>query len=303
MNDIKQFILTILNSINIEWNYHKSLLLINKIIDALILEYRSSERLLPIADIIEQEKSNIIKSIKKIINNNISINEQYDEIRSYIFKYAICHFPANFDEKQFIVGKHKVSVRYILEDHFGAKPVSDNMKEEDINFEYEKEVFEMIISCVDLKKTEDQIDFFNFFIFEGKTEWRPKTSRYTAMLWFSYLIFEILKYDLKACNESSNYIIKRLKELLNDSINGNILNSDNDGIITDKDGGIWNDSLFAFLSGCKRKEVTKKILKKFNFGHIERSNRALLAQHRDCLIKLAKKKLCQKIQKKEYENE
>ncbi len=247
----------------------------------------------------------ILKNNKKILVEQVSsIFEQkkksdkkkLNEARSFLLRYALTRVNPEFREEHFVFFKYREIVEEILEDFFGVEEcrISDwsdpQYYEQPISviFKDRGKIAKTITMCLELKNDDDIITFLKFFSGDSNAiEKSDKTLRYRSMLWFAFLLTDLIRTDKEACEKGANYIKARLEELLDAAAEGKIVNEKSETGKGDYDGGMWEKSIFSYLQGEDRKPIAERLITQFNFDNErEHANRRLLAEHKRCMYEV-----------------
>jgi hypothetical protein len=114
------------------------------------------------------------------------------------------------------------------------------------------------------------------------------------MLWFIYLILDMLRVDPKCmCRKDTSCFKTKFSVLLEKAMEGKITGESTPSSGGDYERGRWSDTLFAWLQGEENRTLLKKLVRQFNFeNRVEHGNRMLLAKHRECMYKMATTLFC-----------
>ena len=284
----------------------KSLELINNIIAGFkhIPDIKSSDFI----KILKANKFKLAEQAKKILmSENIEDSGKYDKVRRLVLDFGLKRIKADSLIKKLkpdliiehMTFKEKETIEVILEDYFYDQGKCQQY-EECVFFKHQEKIIQILRDCINLKKKNQKLNYLKFFSFDPKSNLTDDTIlsdikfRFKTMIWFTYLMIDIIHNDVNACEKDTLYIRDKIQILLNASINDEIYNLNYEISNKDYEGGIWNETLFGYFQGDdERKKNAIKLMKHFNFNNEEKkSEQHLLADHRRCLYKQVKLLFC-----------
>ncbi len=274
-----------------------------KFIENIIDVWKRNPDLKQPAKTLKKDKKLLVERVDEIFaHKRKSDRKKNDEARSFLLSYALARIDPQISADHFVLFKFRGIVVEILEDFFGVEDCritnySDPQYYEQtigVLLENQEKAAEMITKCVNLKNEDDITEFLRFFSNDSKSMKRTdKTLRFTSMVWFAYLLMDLIRIDEKACENGTNYIKAKLGELLDTVNDGKIINEERGTGAGDYEDGIWAESFFSYLQGKDRKPLVERIIKQFNFDNESKhSNRRLSAEHKKCLYRITHELFC-----------
>jgi hypothetical protein len=261
---------------------------IKEVIDNHIHVWSSSADFAPLARVLERDREGLAARLA------ISMKEEGrkrcvadDKLRLFLIQYALEQVSTGIEPSHFIIFKESETVQVILEDSFG---VEQGYEEDKIVIPYKEEALKIIVRCLFRKRahadiTNDVASFMHLFSREKPVRKadQDRIMRYKSMVWLVYLAMEVVRVEKMVWGKGVEYFRKRIRELLDHAIDGNIINENSrkPGF----EGGKWEDTLFGWLQGEDRRPLAIKLRRQFNLeNRMEHANRCLLAEHRKCIF-------------------
>jgi len=264
---------------------------VKKCLETIIENWKNHPDFKQLVNFIENDKKNIFKQVKKIFKNKRkSEKTKNNEARMFLYEYAVKKIQIDPRIEQFIFSNDRETVEIIFEDVFGFNNNPD--KKYTINFNYIKQLSELITECLFTNYNSNEVINFLKYFFDKPGVSRDRIMRYKTILWFSYLIIDIIIIDDLVCDKGPNYLKEKIQELMN-AIEEEMIISQSDIDNACYDDGLWENSLFAYLQGEDRKNLFEQLNKQFNFLEIQdNNNRLLIAEQRRCIYRKAHNIFC-----------
>ena len=204
--------------------------------------------------------------------------------------------------KNFIksIPKYKISIEHfvlfndlettqiILEDSFALEFYDESINiyknVYKINFPYQNEVIEIMFKCC-LSRKNDIISLQKFLLNELYETSIYTQIRYKAMIWFIYLVIEIVnRVEIDRIGRGVHYIKTKFKELLIAAIEDKLISIEE--FEKSYDDGLWDGTMFVYLQGADRRKFAKRLFETFNFNNSNRVRyKTLLSTDRNCIYK------------------
>jgi hypothetical protein len=243
--------------------------------------------------------NSLVGKVERIIAFRKNDREKiYDKARSVVIQTALGQLKVTLTDAHFVIFRQDETVGFILEEAFGAELGKHTDK---ILIPDQPRVVGIIATCLFSKRdrpvdTDEVTVFLHMFCSPGKEVDRDTSLRYKSMIWFVYLLREIIRCDgAKVCGgeNSPAYLVKRLRILFNLAREGKIINTDPMVPKPDYDRGKWNGTLFGWMQGDESRPLLDRLWKQFNLdGSRKNVNRLLLPKHRNCLSRQALATFC-----------
>jgi len=253
----------------------------------------------PLASVIRKAEGVLIASVARILGSERrNRRDRADEARSHIVQYALEHAGIELKTVHFILFKEVETVQVILEDAFG---VEARVEGDLVTPPFQEEVARMIVRCLFQQRSrpirvEEIASFLRMFSNggNGAEADQDRIMRYKSMVWFAYLLIDLIRTDReKVLREGSGYLKRKLKDLMDKVLEGKIISEEYASPRYDYEGGKWDGTLFGWLQGEDRKPFVERLAKQFNLDNkVEHGSRLLLASHRECLYRQAMELFC-----------
>ena len=262
------------------------------------------------ASSIKKDRRILYDQIFEIMNQSgRDKRDKYNESRDLIFRHALNKIPVHLYRNIFRLSKHEL-IPYEILTQYHIESVIDNH----VSYKFQNEVFEALIQCAEFNES-NIMAFFKLFsddyirgkltntnsysavhgaiskhYQEKKISKNDISLRFRSMVWFIYLLIDIVTLDgQKVCELGPGYLKKKLKELLNAVDDEQIVKMDETGY----DDGKWEECLFAYLQGDEKKSFVNALRKQFNFNEDPKNiNRKLKNSIRQCLYGIVFKIIC-----------
>lgn len=246
----------------------------------------------PLARAVRRDEELLIASVARILGaEGKSPRDRADEARSHIVQYALEHIGIAVGAAHFTLFKEAETVQVILEDAFGVEIRNDR---DVVTPPFQEEVARMIVRCLFRQRrrpirAEEIVSFLRTFSNGGSGEGadHDRIMRYKSMVWFAYLLIDLIRVDEEAVRQGGpGYLKTKFKDLLDKVLEGKIIDERFASPRYNYEGGRWDRTLFGWLQGEDRKPFVEKLVKQFNLDNrVEHGSRLLLASHRECMYR------------------
>ncbi len=249
-----------------------------------------------LAKALKKKRKELVEQVEQIFRQTgLKSSQKADMARALLYRRLPSDARFDLKREHFVLFKKAQLVELVLEGAFGLQLGTDS---DTPLFPYQEEVVRIIARCIFPLKDRDVVTFLA--LFSGRKEDREKidqekSMRYRSMLWFAYLVLDMIHADHEnICKSDIGYFRRKLKVLLEKVINGELIDPRSRSEKFDYEGGKWNDTLFGWLQGEENRKFVEKLRRQFNLDNrVEHGNRILLAKHRECIYKQALDIFCE----------
>ncbi|MCE5336057.1 MAG: hypothetical protein LLG06_15860 [Desulfobacteraceae bacterium] len=268
--------------------------IVESILDNCLQVWSVTPSFAPLAEVIQRDSQAIRAQIQSS-QATPRASSNPDRIRALIVQYAVEHAALPIGWRHFNLFREAETVQVILEDTFGVRP---GMEEDEILIPHQDSALLIIVKCLFAKhrKSDDGsgINAFLQILCNASDADRPaqdRTMRIKTMIWFVYLVIEIVTVERHVCLRGLEYLRIKFRRLLDCVVEGTII--DEGSRKPGFENGMWEESLFGWLQGEDRKRFVLKLRRQFNLeNNPEHANRCLLAEHRRCVFEQVLEKFC-----------
>ncbi|SPF42652.1 conserved hypothetical protein [Syntrophobacter sp. SbD1] len=260
---------------------------LNATIDNYIYVWSSIPSFVPLAEVLQNDRQILVEKLLTLTAKDVPKGRDgRDAVRLYLLGHALERIAGRITSEHFTIFRDQETVQVILEDSFGFIMERDR---DDILIPHQNEALKILIQCLFRKvKPADQKDVLCFLQLFSREKAnlhtdQDRTMRLRSMIWFIYLAIEIINAEQIACIKGCEYFRNKLRELLESSIRGTII--DEESRFPGFEGGKWESTLFGWLQGEDRRQFVEKLKRQFNMDNRnDHANRCLLADHRKCVL-------------------
>ncbi len=260
---------------------------LNATIDNYIYVWSSIPSFAPLAEVLQNDRQILVEKLLTLTAKDVPKGRDgRDAVRLYLLGHALERIAGRITSEHFTIFRDPETVQVILEDSFGFIMERDR---DDILIPHQSEALKILVQCLFRKvkpaNQKDVLCFLQLFSREKANlhNDQDRTMRLRSMIWFIYLAIEIINAEQIACNKGCEYFRNKLRELLESSIRGTII--DEESRFPGFEGGKWESTLFGWLQGEDRRQFVEKLKRQFNMDNRnDHANRCLLADHRKCVL-------------------